>query len=228
MTASAHAGKVHISKDGRTATVSVSVSFLQRGGRKQILSPPGTTPWSPAPRVDSALVKAVVRAHRWRQMIESGKHACSAELAKAEKVNDSYLSRILRLTLIAPDIIEAILAGRQPRALQLDELLKPLPNVILIESKNWSNAVSSIEVNWFDTKLRNRGLDFGILISPHGITGDADDLTAAHSIVATALKERRKLVVLTTGELLALQDTDALGHLIKKKLCELAVKGTIT
>ena len=126
MTASAQAGNVHISKDGRTAMVSVSVSFLQRGGRKQILSPPGTTAWSPAPRVDSALVKAVVRAHRWRQMIESGKYASSAELAKAEKVNDSYLSRILRLTLIAPDIIEAILAGRQPSTLQLDELLKPL------------------------------------------------------------------------------------------------------
>ncbi|MBP1092156.1 restriction endonuclease [Bradyrhizobium diazoefficiens] len=103
-----------------------------------------------------------------------------------------------------------------------------LPNVVLIESKNWSNPVSSIEVNWFDTKLRNRGLDFGILVSPHGITGDADDLTAAHHIVATALKERRRLVVLTTGELLALADTDALGHLIKKKLCDLAVKGTIS
>jgi hypothetical protein len=107
--------------------VSISVSFLQRGGRKQILSPAGATPWSPAPRVDSALVKAVVRAHRWRQMIESGKYGSSAELAKAEKVNDSYLSRILRLTLIAPDIIEKILAGRQPTTLQLDELLKPLP-----------------------------------------------------------------------------------------------------
>lgn len=54
------------------------------------------------------------------------------------------------------------------------------------------------------------------------------DLTAAHSNVATALKERRKLVVLTTGQLLALQDTDALRYLIKTKLCELAVKGTIT
>ena len=60
-------------------------------------------------------------------MIESGEYASSAELAKAEKVNDSYLSRILRLTLIAPDIIEAILAGRQPSTLQLDDLLKPLP-----------------------------------------------------------------------------------------------------
>jgi hypothetical protein len=127
MTTGAQAGKAHISKDGRTAVVSISVSFLQRGGRKQILSPPGTAPWSPAPRVDGALVKAVVRAHRWRQMIESGKYASSAELAKAEKVNDSYLSRILRLTLLAPDLIEAILAGRQASTLQLDDLLKPLP-----------------------------------------------------------------------------------------------------
>jgi hypothetical protein len=127
MTAGAQAGKAHISKDGRTAVVSISVTFLQRGGRKQILSPPGTAPWSPAPRVDGALVKAVVRAHRWRHMLKSGEYSSSAELAKAEKVNDSYLSRILRLTLIAPDIIEAILAGRQPSTLQLDELLKPLP-----------------------------------------------------------------------------------------------------
>ena len=127
MTTGAQAGKAQISKDRRTAVVSISVSFLQRGGRKQILSPPGTAPWSPAPRVDGALVKAVVRAHRWRHMLESGEYTSSAELAKAEKVNDSYLSRILRLTLIAPDIIEAILAGRQASTLQLDDLLKPLP-----------------------------------------------------------------------------------------------------
>jgi hypothetical protein len=127
MTTGAQAGKAHISKDGRTAVVSITVSFLQRGGRKQILSPPGTAPWSPAPRVDGALVKAVVRAHGWRHMLESGEYSSSAELAKAEKVNDSYLSRILRLTLIAPDIIEAIVSGRQPCTLQLDDLLKPLP-----------------------------------------------------------------------------------------------------
>jgi hypothetical protein len=127
MTTSNQASQAHVSQDGRTAVVSVPVSFLQRGGRKQILSPAGAAPWSPAPRVDSALVKAVVRAHSWRQMIESGKYASSAELAKAEKVNDSYLSRILRLTLLAPDIIEAILNGRQPSTLQLDELIRPLP-----------------------------------------------------------------------------------------------------
>jgi hypothetical protein len=139
MTTTPQASKALISQDGRTAMVSIAVSSLQRGGRKQILSPAGAAPWSPAPRVDSALVKAVVRAHRWRQMIESGKYPSAAELAKAEKVNDSYLSRILRLTLIAPDIIEAILAGRQPTTLQLDELLKPLPAA-------WSQQRSKLRI----------------------------------------------------------------------------------
>jgi len=127
MTTAAQSIKTSVSKDGRTATVSIPVTFLQRSGRKQILTPRGAAPWSPAARVDTALVKAVVRAHRWRQMLEDGQYASSAELAKAEKVNDSYLSRILRLTLIAPDLIEAILTGRQPSTLQLDDLLKPLP-----------------------------------------------------------------------------------------------------
>jgi hypothetical protein len=127
MTTAAQSIKTSVSKDGRTATVSVPVTFLQRGGRKQILSPPGAAPWSPAAHADPALVKAVVRAHRWRQMLEAGEYTSSAELAKAERVNDSYLSRILRLTLIAPDVIEAILTGRQPSTLQLDDLLKPLP-----------------------------------------------------------------------------------------------------
>jgi hypothetical protein len=72
-------------------------------------------------------------------MIESGKYASSAELAKAAKVNDSYLSRILRLTLLAPDIIEAILTGRQPSTLQLDDLLKPLPAV-------WERQRSELDI----------------------------------------------------------------------------------
>jgi hypothetical protein len=127
MTTAAQAIKTIVSKDGRTATVSIPVTFRQRGGHKQILAPPGATPWSPTPRADTALVKALVRAHRWRQMIESGEFSSSAELARAEKINESYLGRVLRLTLLAPDITEAILTGRQPSTLQLDDLLKPLP-----------------------------------------------------------------------------------------------------
>ncbi len=80
MTTASQATKTGISKDGQTATVSIPATFLQRGGRKQIL-----TPWSPAPRVDTALVKAVVRAHRWRQMLESGEYASSAILRKPKR-----------------------------------------------------------------------------------------------------------------------------------------------
>jgi hypothetical protein len=127
MKAAVQSPKISISKDGRTVTVRVPVTFRQRAGRKQILTPPGTVPWSPAPRVDHSLLRAVVRAHRWREMIETGEYASAAELAKAEKVNDSYVSRILRLTLLAPDIVDAIVDGRQPSTIQVDELMKPLP-----------------------------------------------------------------------------------------------------
>jgi hypothetical protein len=127
MTTASHAIKTSVSKDGLTATVSVPVTFLQRGGRKQILMPPGEAPWSSAPRVDTALLKAIVRAHRWRHKLESGEYASSADLAKAEGINESYLCRVLRLTLLGPDVVEAILQGGQPRMLELQSLLKPLP-----------------------------------------------------------------------------------------------------
>jgi hypothetical protein len=103
-----------------------------------------------------------------------------------------------------------------------------LPNIVLVECKNWSNRVGSSELNCFDTKLRNRGLSFGILVTTQGITGNAADVTAAHSIVATALREGRRLVVVTTDELLAVGTTESLVHLIKLKICDLAVKGTVS
>jgi hypothetical protein len=102
-----------------------------------------------------------------------------------------------------------------------------LPNIILVECKNWSNRVGSIELNWFDAKLRNRGLTLGILVTTLGITGQAADLTAAHAIVAAALREGRRLVIVTTDELLATGSTEELVRLIKVKLCDLAVKGTV-
>jgi hypothetical protein len=140
MSAPAQATETSISKDGRTVTVRIPATFRQRAGRKQILTPPGSVPWSPAPRVDAALLKAVVRAHRWREMLESGDYASAADLAKAEKVNDSYLSRILRLTLLAPEMIEAITDGQQPSTLQLDDLLKPLPAEWKKQSYSFSNG----------------------------------------------------------------------------------------
>jgi hypothetical protein len=127
MTPTRQPAKTTISKDGRTIIVRIPATFRQRAGQKQILTPPCSGPWSPAPRADAALLKAVVRAHRWREMLESGEYASAADLAKAEKVNDSYLSRVLRLTLLAPAIVQAIVDGQQPSTLQVDDLLKPLP-----------------------------------------------------------------------------------------------------
>lgn len=77
--------------------------------------------------VDNTLAKALARAHRWKRLIESGRFASVADLADAEKINQSYLCRVLRLTLLAPTLVEAILDGRQLATLQLETLLKPFP-----------------------------------------------------------------------------------------------------
>ena len=83
---------------------------------------------SPVTRhIDNAMVKAVARAFRWREMLENGTYATISEIAAAEKINESYVGRILRLTLLAPDIVEAILNGRQPTELQLDVLMSRFP-----------------------------------------------------------------------------------------------------
>jgi hypothetical protein len=80
-----------------------------------------------ASRCENSLINAVAKAHWWRRLIESGQHASAAELSRAVGINESYLCRVLRLTLLAPDIVVAILNGSQPRTLELQSLLKPLP-----------------------------------------------------------------------------------------------------
>jgi hypothetical protein len=130
-TATMHAGQFDrptLSKDGRTMTVHIPITLRHQGGRKQVVTPAGATPWIPTPsRVDNTMVKAIVRAHRWRDMLESGRHTTVRDLAKAEAINESYLGRVLRLTLLSPTIIEAILEGRQPATLELDDLLTQFP-----------------------------------------------------------------------------------------------------
>src|SRR4051812_9487360 len=102
----------------RVLVVSIPAAFAQAGGRKQIVTPPGSAEWRPAqPRCSSSLVAALARAHQWRAMIETGRYASAAELARKERLNESYVCRMLRLTLLAPDIVEAILDGTQPRTL---------------------------------------------------------------------------------------------------------------
>jgi hypothetical protein len=90
--------------------------------------PPGAADWQPrANRSNNSLINALAKAHQWRRLIETDKYTSAAELSRAEAINESYLCRVLRLTLLAPDIVDAILDGRQPKTLELQALLKPLP-----------------------------------------------------------------------------------------------------
>jgi hypothetical protein len=81
-----------LSKDGRTIVVHIPITLRHQGGRKQVVTPPGAAPWVPTrSRIDNTMVKAIVRAHRWRDLLESGDHATVRDLAKAEDINESYL-----------------------------------------------------------------------------------------------------------------------------------------
>ena len=110
-----------VSADGETITVHIPLTFRKRGGRKLVVTPDGAE-WAPRPRVDNAMVKALARAFRWRRMLDDGMHATLEDMARAKGVNATYVSRVLRLTLLAPDIVEAILDGRQPAEMHLEGL----------------------------------------------------------------------------------------------------------
>lgn len=106
----------------QTLTVVIPLRVKPRGGRKAMVTP-GVLALDR--RQDVTLIKAVARAFRWRRMLETGRFSTINELAAAEKINSSYVSRVLRLTLLAPDIVEAILDGRQPESMTLPALMKP-------------------------------------------------------------------------------------------------------
>ena len=113
-----------MSEAAQTLTVVIPLRVKPRGGRKAMVTP-GVLALER--RQDITLIKAVARAFRWRRMLETGRFGTINELAAAEKINSSYVSRVLRLTLLAPDIVEAILDGRQPGAITLPAIMKPLP-----------------------------------------------------------------------------------------------------
>ena len=103
----------------------VPFTIRKRGGRKLAIAADGTTLAPPRLRIDNTLVKALARAHRWNRLLESGRYGSAAELAAAEKINPSYVSRVLRLTLLAPDIVEAIVEGQQADGVEAAVLLRP-------------------------------------------------------------------------------------------------------
>jgi hypothetical protein len=106
--------------------VAVPLTIRKRGGRKLVLTPAGEEITAPArPRIDNTLVKALARAFRWRKLLEMGVYATVAEMADAEGINRSYVSRVLRLTLLAPELVEQILNGQLGTEVIMPCLLEP-------------------------------------------------------------------------------------------------------
>jgi hypothetical protein len=114
--------------EGTTLVVRIPMRFQRRGGRKRIVAPDGSeiVPTS-MPQPDGTLVKALARAWRWQRMLDDGVYATVSDIGDAENISKSYVSRILRLALLAPDIVEAILAARTDQGMMLERLERPLP-----------------------------------------------------------------------------------------------------
>jgi hypothetical protein len=110
-----------------TITVHIPVSFQKRGGRKYIIAPDAIPEEYRPPKESTSILKAIAQAFYWREMIDSGEVLSVADLARKIKMNESYVARVMRLNLLAPDIIKALLDGRQPRTLTLIDLFKPIP-----------------------------------------------------------------------------------------------------
>jgi hypothetical protein len=107
-----------------TMTLHVPFRIVKRGGRKEMHMPEGA---AQPRRTDSTLVKALARAFRWKRMLESSEFTTIAELAEREGIAPSYMTRVLRLTLLAPGIVEAILDGKQGVEVTQTHVLRPFP-----------------------------------------------------------------------------------------------------
>jgi hypothetical protein len=125
-----------------TLTIRIPIRLQRRGGRKLIMTPEGATMQALKPRRDDTLIKALVRAHRWRRRIESGQAKSITDLAEQEGLTDAYVCRLLPLTCLAPDIVEAILDGRQPKDLRLAEMLGNGPETWEEQRTAWGCAQS--------------------------------------------------------------------------------------
>ena len=112
-----------LSACGEYLLVTVPLQIRRRGGRKEVIAPLGSDAAGEVRR-NRPLALALARAHRWRQMLEESRYASIRELALALGADNSYVARLLRLTLLAPDIIEAILDGTEPDGLSLEKLYR--------------------------------------------------------------------------------------------------------
>ncbi|MEO5335084.1 MAG: hypothetical protein H7839_23985 [Magnetococcus sp. YQC-5] len=127
------------SKDGKEIIVTIPMLTRRRGGRKTIILPEGAE--LPAvPAREETLAKLVARAHHWLRQMESGKVSTISELAEREKLDNSYVAKVMRLTLLAPDIVGMILDGTQPEVMTWRELAKGVPMEWVEQRRLWGEV----------------------------------------------------------------------------------------
>ena len=109
-------------------TVRVPLTIRRRPGCKTLVSLGfGAEGGRIATKANPALVKALARAFRYQKLLDEGRYASISDMAAAEKIERGYLGTLLRLTLLAPELVEAILNGRQPEGVTLPRLLEGVP-----------------------------------------------------------------------------------------------------
>jgi len=114
-----------LSEDGGCAVVRVPLRIRRRRGRREIIAPVGMREAVAGPvSTNRGLAVMIARAHRWRELLEGGQYPTIRALAADLGVDNSYVARILRLTLLAPDLVEAILEGTEPDRLSLEMLYR--------------------------------------------------------------------------------------------------------
>jgi hypothetical protein len=117
--------RARLTSEGDCLVVRVPLRIKRRRGRREIIAPAGLEEATPVEAsVNRGLAVMVARAHRWRELLESGQYATIRALAADLGVDNSYVARILRLTLLAPDVIEVILDGTEPDGLSLEKLYR--------------------------------------------------------------------------------------------------------
>ena len=109
-------------------TTHIPMTFRPRGGKTVIVLPDGSRGVvRREATIDNTMIKVIARGFRWQRLLYDGTYATIEDLAAAEKINPSYVSRILRLAYLSPVVVQAILDGKHPAWLTMRDLLEPFP-----------------------------------------------------------------------------------------------------
>lgn len=108
--------------DGTQRVTMVPLTIRRKQNRKLLTPPPGSSASVMSGGMDIPMIKTLGKAFYWQRLLDEGKYATATELARAFKLEPGWVAEVLRMANLAPEIIEAILDGSQPRHLNLQTI----------------------------------------------------------------------------------------------------------